>query len=216
MISRLVQNPDFEEKMKEKINMSIDTREADQSLEAAEKQLRQAIGVKDKLIAQLDNLDITDRAYDRKYNDLQERLENAYVKITELEDVVAQYQEEIESIRREKISADNVYNYLILFHDAYDQLPDIWKKKFFQSFIQEIQLYPEQLENGQVLKSMKFKFPVFYQGQTIEEIRWDKENTVETVCLLSNRKPDARVKIDVDLEDYYRIKDEQKKNKASE
>ena len=89
MISRLVQNPDFEEKMKEKINMSIDTREADQSLEAAEKQLRQAIGVKDKLIAQLDNLDITDRAYDRKYNDLQERLENAYVKITELEDVVA-------------------------------------------------------------------------------------------------------------------------------
>lgn len=179
VISRLVQNPDFEEKMKEKINMSIDTREADQSLEAAEKQLRQAIGVKDKLIAQLDNLDITDRAYDRKYNDLQERLENAYVKITELEDVVAQYQEEIESIRREKISADNVYNYLILFHDAYDQLPDIWKKKFFQSFIQEIQLYPEQQENGQVLKSMKFKFPVFYNGQTIEEIRWDKENTVD-------------------------------------
>lgn len=36
---------------------------------------------------------------------------------------------------------------------------------------------------------------------------------VETVCLLSNRKPDARVKIDVDLEDYYRIKDEQKKIK---
>ena len=163
--------------------MSIDTREADQSLEAAEKQLRQAIGVKDKLIAQLDNLDITDRAYDRKYNDLQERLENAYVKITELEDVVAQYQEEIESIRREKISADNVYNYLILFHDAYDQLPDIWKKKFFQSFIQEIQLYPEQQENGQVLKSMKFKFPVFYNGQTIEEIRWDKENTGDTVTL---------------------------------
>ena len=41
VISCLVQNPDFEEKMKEKINMSIDTREADQSLENAEKQLRQ-------------------------------------------------------------------------------------------------------------------------------------------------------------------------------
>ena len=41
-------------------------------------------------------------------------------------------------------------------------------------------------------------------------------NHVETVCLLGKRKPDARVEIDVDLEDYYRIKDEQKKNKASE
>ena len=56
-------------------------------------------------------------------------------------------------------------------------------------------------------EAKKFKFPVFYNGQTIEEIRWDKENTVETVCLLSNRKPDAKIRIDVNLEDYYRIKD---------
>ena len=48
------------------------------------------------------------------------------------------------------------------------------------------------------------------------DIKIDVSSHVETVCLLSNRKPDARVKIDVDLEDYYRIKDEQKKNKASE
>ena len=54
--------------------------------------------------------------------------------------------------------------------------------------ITEIQLYPEQQENGQVLKSMKFKFPVFYNGQTIEEIRWDKENTVECVVLMSKVK----------------------------
>ena len=33
---------------------------------------------------------------------------------------------------------------------------------------------------------------------------------VETVCLLGNRKPDTKVRIDVDLEDYYRIKDEKK------
>lgn len=35
-------------------------------------------------------------------------------------------------------------------------------------------------------------------------------NHVETVCLLSNRKPDTKVRIDVDLEDYYRIKDAKK------
>ena len=33
---------------------------------------------------------------------------------------------------------------------------------------------------------------------------------VETVCLLSNRKPDMKVRIDVDLEDYYRIRDSKK------
>lgn len=33
---------------------------------------------------------------------------------------------------------------------------------------------------------------------------------IETVCLLSNRKPDTKVRIDVDQEDYYRIKDAKK------
>ena len=33
---------------------------------------------------------------------------------------------------------------------------------------------------------------------------------VETVCLLSNRKADAKIRIDVDLEDYYAIKDAKK------
>ncbi|MBR1471180.1 MAG: 23S rRNA (uracil(1939)-C(5))-methyltransferase RlmD [Lachnospiraceae bacterium] len=57
-------------------------------------------------------------------------------------------------------------------------------------------------------------------GYVLKRVRgcdmFPQSGHVETVCLLSNRKPDARVKIDVDLEDYYRIKDEQKKNKASE
>ena len=43
-----------------------------------------------------------------------------------------------------------------------------------------------------------------------QELCWDNESTVETVCLLSNRKPDTKVRVDVDLEDYYRIKDEEK------
>ena len=57
---------------------------------------------------------------------------------------------------------------------------------------------------------------MFPQTNVLSDIKMNVSSHVETVCLLSNRKPDARVKIDVDLEDYYRIKDEQKKNKASE
>ena len=41
---------------------------------------------------------------------------------------------------------------------------------------------------------------------------------LETVCLLSNRKlkPDTYIKLSLDMEDYYRIKDaEKEKNKTS-
>ena len=82
-----------------------------------------------------------------------------------------------------------------------------------EALIAEVQIYEDKKETGQWLKSIKFKLPIVEESV---DISLDNQNRVETVCLLSNRKPDARVKIDVDLEDYYRIKDEQKKNKASE
>ena len=51
-------------------------------------------------------------------------------------------------------------------------------------------------------------------GYRLEEIcgadMFPQSEHVETVCLLSNRKPDTKVRIDVDLEDYYRIKDSKK------
>lgn len=42
----------------------------------------------------------------------------------------------------------------------------------------------------------------------VDQFPWTAN--VETVCLLSNRKPDTKVRIDVDLEDYGRIKDAKK------
>lgn len=51
-------------------------------------------------------------------------------------------------------------------------------------------------------------------GYKVEKVRcvdmFSHSVHVETVCLLSNRKPDTKVRIDVDLEDYYRIKDAKK------
>ena len=51
---------------------------------------------------------------------------------------------------------------------------------------------------------------MFGRTVTATDIQMDVSSHVETVCLLSNRKPDTKVRVDVDLEDYYRIKDAEK------
>ena len=96
----------------------------------------------------------------------------------------------------------------------YFKMTDLEKKRFMRDFIDEIELYPERQEDGRILKQLHLGFPVFYEGSEGDTIRLLKQNTVECIALLqlSNRKPDVKVHIDVDLEDYYRIKDEQKKN----
>jgi len=48
---------------------------------------------------------------------------------------------------------------------------------------------------------------VYFGDREIQELCWDNESTVETVCLLGKRKPDAKVKIGIDMDDYYRIRE---------
>ncbi len=61
--------------------------------------------------------------------------------------------------------------------------------------------------NGQSTKNV---FDMFPRTDRAFDVLPIPSCHVETVCLLSNRKPDTKVRIDVDLEDYYRIKDAKK------
>ena len=63
------------------------------------------------------------------------------------------------------------------------------------SLVRDLEVF---LENGYEVE----------KAAAVDQFPWT--GNVETVCLLSNRKPDTKVRIDVDLEDYYRIKDSKK------
>ena len=52
---------------------------------------------------------------------------------------------------------------------------------------------------------------MYYEVFEGEAIWLLNENTVETVCLLGKRKPDAKVKLSVNMDDDYRIKDSKEK-----
>ena len=170
--------------MKTKINTSVDTSEAEKELANAKKVLKQLIGTKDKIILQIDTLDILDKNYDRKYDDLQKRLDTIYDKIGDAEDLVSETEDKLSNIQKDKITGDNIYNYLLMFDSVYDVLPDMEKKQFYNALLTDIQIYEEE-QDKQIIKSIGFKFPVFYDGKFTKRIIRDKEKTVETVVLLS-------------------------------
>ena len=89
---------------------------------------------------------------------------------------------------KQKISGDNVYQYLLYFDLQYDKFTDKEKKEFLNSFVDRIEIYEDEQPDGRFLKSITFKFPVFYVGQEIRGISWDNETTVETVVLLTKKK----------------------------
>ena len=187
--------------MKTKINTSVDTNEAEKELANAKKVLKQLIGTKDKIILQIDTLDILDKNYDRKYDDLQKRLDTIYDKIGDAEDLVSETEDKLSNIQKDKITGDNIYNYLLMFDSVYDVLSDMEKKQFYNALLTDIQIYEEE-QDKQIIKSIGFKFPVFYDGEFTKRIIRDKEKTVETVVLLSQlkQKPDDYINVTIELD----------------
>lgn len=52
-----------------------------------------------------------------------------------------------------------------------------------RKIVREFQGENRQLKEKLTKANIKFRFPVLYNGIETEELRWDKESTVETVCL---------------------------------
>ena len=187
VIRKMVVNEKFAKAIQEKIDAKLDTKELEQDIENVKKELRQLDGVKTSLINQLDTLDVTAPTYKLKYDDLQTRLDTIYVKIKDANDRLSDCQVRLEKVKKDKILGDSVYQYLLMFDKVYDLMTDLEKKQFYNNFLEEIQIREDAKKGEQVLKSIDFKMPIYYDGKETTHIGWVENEPVETVCLLSKK-----------------------------
>lgn len=185
IILDMVADPDFKDYMVRKIDEKVDVSSLETERDQVREQLRQVMGAKKKLSDMLDRLDINDKHYDRKYQDMHDRMDILYDRISDLEDAVADIDARISGAYGEKITTDQLYKILLSFDKMYYRMTDLEKKQFMRDFIDEIELYPEKQEDGRILKQLSLGFPVFYEGSEGDTIRLHKENTVECVVLMS-------------------------------
>ena len=136
----------------------------------------------------MDNLSVSDEYYDKKYEDMQVRLYKLYDEIEEIETFIEAVETRLYNIKQEKISGDNVYQFLLFFDNLYDRFTDMEKKIFMKSFLEEGNIYEAEQEDGRILRSLKFRFPVFFNEQELYELDWDNESTVESVLLTRRAK----------------------------
>lgn len=136
----------------------------------------------------MDNLSVSDEYYDKKYEDMQVRLDKLYDEIEKIETFIETVETRLYNIKQEKISGDNVYQFLLFFDNLYDRFTDMEKKIFMKSFLEEGNIYEAEQEDGRILRSLKFRFPVFFNEQELYELDWDNESTVESVLLMRRAK----------------------------
>ncbi len=181
VIRKLVKNPKFEEAILNKIDSRIDTEEIEKEIERLEKQHRQLTGAKGRLGQQMDSLDIMDKFYEKKYQDMETRLYRLYDEIEGVENSIEEVKNRLLNIRQQKISEENVYQFLLYFDKLYDKFTDLEKKEFLNSFVEQVDIYEQEQPDGRFLKHIKFRFPVYFGDRETQELCWDNESTVETV-----------------------------------
>lgn len=200
-IMDLVNNKDGRDFIIRRMESRVDVSSLEKEREQLRGQLRQLSGAKKKLTDMLDRLDVSDKHYDRKYQDMHDRLDNLYDKIGDIDDQLQDVNEKIRMAYENQITSKQVYQILTCFDKIYFEMTDLEKKEFFRNFIDEIELYSERQSDGRIVKQINFNFPVYYNGNEGNAIRLPDENTVETVCLLSKlheAKHHVNVRLDMD------------------
>ena len=184
IIRKFVKSPKFEQEIRKQIGSSIDTSELDRKYDGLKDRLSQTTGAKNRLADQMDHLSVSDKNYDKKYNDMQERLDKLYDEITDIENAMEEVETRLYNIRQDKISEDNVYQFLLFFDKLYDKFTDLEKKTFLKSFLSDVFIYEEEQKDGRILKGLRFKFPIYMNGRNVLGVDWDNESTDEEIWLL--------------------------------
>lgn len=187
IILDMVADPEFRDYMVSKLDEKVDVSALETEKNQIMEQLRRVMGAKKKLTEMMERLDIGDKHYDRKYQDMQDRQNVLYDRISELEEAIADIEVKISGAYEEKITTDQLYKILLNFDKMYYKMSDLEKKRFMREFIEGIELYPEKQKDGRILKQISLGFPVFYEGSEGDTIWLHKENTAETVMLLQRR-----------------------------
>ena len=102
-----------------------------------------------------------------------------------MENNIEEVKNRLLNIRQQKISEENVYQFLLYFDKLYDRFTDLEKKEFLNSFVEQVDIYEQEQTDGRFLKHIKFRFPVYFGDRETQELYWDNESTVECVVLLT-------------------------------
>lgn len=182
IICQMVKKPKFVEFMRESISLKVDTKEIDKEIEISQETLRKAYKKKNAILSEIDNLDIEDRHYKRKKNDLSLRLDKLYDKIEEMETSLEDAKRRKQSLETNKVSSDNIYKILMNFEKLYSLTNNQEKHRIIESLINKIEIHKNKKESGQWLKAIYFNIPLIK-----EDLNYglDNLNTVEAVALLT-------------------------------
>ena len=183
---KLISNPQFTSYVKAKIGNSTDVSELEKEIKSYEKKLKALERNKENLYRDIDSLGDDDIIASRKRKDMNKRLDNIYRDIDEIESLKSECEDKIVVIRKQEFNRDKIYEMLLNFDKIFDKLDDEEKQQLIKGLISKVEVYKkdEIKTTNTYIKEITYAFDVF---DLDSNFLGNKEDNVETVCLLSKK-----------------------------
>ena len=138
---------------------------AEEKLRRLRTELRDAEFSKNKLGEKLDGLNPLRPDYDKRYRQVSEKLDEAYDRIDELEAAIEETRDLLGVLKGKSDIGTRVMDFLENAKLLLEKMTPQEKKELCGSFIDRIDLFPEDRTDGKVIRSISFRFPLAFDGR---------------------------------------------------
>ena len=191
VIGQIAGNDLFRGNLNDRLGKAVETEEYEEQAERITKQIRNKTKTLKRKALTIDNFDWDVKNADSLYDSLNNDYIRLHNEVQALEESLEEVTAMIDKINNQQITKDGVFKFLMEFGRIYNKLPEINKKELANKFIEKIEIFPEEQEDGSVIKSVTFRFPLINNGDRIEMKGGTGLTTgtpVETVVLMSRVK----------------------------
>ena len=142
---------------------SLDACEED--LKRTRRELHSQEHLKYKLGMELDNLDVFSENYDSEYEAVQLKIDGVYDNIETLEEKIRKLKKRMNALKKGVRSSDNIRKILDNFDLLFERMNCEERRELCRQFVEKIDVFPEEREDGRILKKIFFRFPVYYENE---------------------------------------------------
>ena len=160
VIKKVVAMPEFIEAVDQMAGAKTSGDEIEAKMKVIRKELHTFEHQKFKLGDGLDHLDILADDYDEAYEQIQTQLDRIYDQIDDKETELASVKRQYEDYQKNAHAIDKIRLLLLNLDKLFEKMTYEERREMMRIYIERIEVFPEELSNGRILKSITFNIPI--------------------------------------------------------
>lgn len=167
LLNKLQYSKKFKNALEKAMNFLGEGEDLTQKLQNLHRSLRDTEALKEKLCLQIDGLNMLNETFETKYQKLSDELDTVYNQIEDQEREIEDTRNALEAVKQRQVSFEKLSQFLKDLKPLLNKMTTAEKKELCLSFIERVDLFPNERQDGKLIKSIAFKFPLSFNDEEL-------------------------------------------------